>query len=191
MKRKEVKVGIKKGRLKVVKILSTEKIEVYDVLNKTKRVMLIDNFCRRNCNIERHGLRGSRIYTIWKNMKNRCDNKNVPTYKYYGAKGITYKKSWKSFINFYNDMKAGYSDELSLDRISPFKNYTKINCRWATVKEQANNKRGSKLYKGENMRDASKRLGGNKDLVFMRVKNGVPFNVAFTEKPYRGNKFVK
>jgi hypothetical protein len=47
---------------------------------------------------------------------------------------------WLRFENFWEDMKKGYSDDLSIDRINNDGNYEPGNCRWATAKEQANNK---------------------------------------------------
>lgn len=82
----------------------------------------------------------TRIYQIWADMKVRCDNPDNETYIWYGAKGIKYQESWVKFENFYEDMKEGYSDELTLDRIDPSKNYSKDNCRWATKTAQARNR---------------------------------------------------
>lgn len=86
-----------------------------------------------------HGMHKERPYRIWQQMKNRCDNPKNINYKYYGAKGITYDKSWVNFINFYNDMKKGYNDNLTLDRIDNNKGYTRSNCRWVSYTVQNNN----------------------------------------------------
>lgn len=87
-----------------------------------------------------HGMKKTRQYNTWKNIKQRCDNKNHTTYRYYGGKGITYCKSWSKFENFWRDMKDGYSDNLTIDRIDNNGNYCKENCRWVTMKEQSVNK---------------------------------------------------
>lgn len=95
---------------------------------------------------KKHGMVGTRIYRIWGAMKTGCMNKNSPNYKHYGDRGITMCKRWiESFENFYNDMKDGYSDNLSIDRIDNNKGYCKENCRWATQKEQCSNCRGNKI----------------------------------------------
>lgn len=88
-----------------------------------------------------HGMVNSRQYSIWQGMKSRCTNKNTINYKNYGGRGITYCKQWEKFINFWEDMKIGYSDNLTLDRINTNENYCKENCRWATIEEQNLNKR--------------------------------------------------
>ena len=85
-----------------------------------------------------HKMSNSRIYKIWMNMNSRCNNNKSTWYKYYWWRWI--RVEWKSFEEFYEDMKEWYDDNLSIDRIDPNWNYCKDNCRWATAKEQANNK---------------------------------------------------
>lgn len=91
-----------------------------------------------------HGQCGTRIYRIWKAMKNRCFNPNTQDYKrWYGSNGITVCEEWKNdFSSFYEwSMAHGYRDDLSIDRVDPSGNYEPSNCRWADAKTQANNKR--------------------------------------------------
>lgn len=87
-----------------------------------------------------HWMHDTRIYRIWQWIKERCKNKPHIRNKNYWAKGITYDKKWEKFEWFYEDMKEWYLKELSIDRINNDWNYNKANCRWATAKEQANNK---------------------------------------------------
>lgn len=87
----------------------------------------------------------TRLYSIWENMKARCYNKNKPKYKTYGAKGIRVCKEWKESFDSFHDwaVSHGYRDSLTLDRKDPKGNYEPSNCRWASNKVQANNKRNS------------------------------------------------
>lgn len=97
-----------------------------------------------------HGLSKIPEYAIWNGMKNRCYNENVYKYSDYGGRGIEVCERWKnSFVNFLNDMGRRPSKKHSLDRIKVNGNYTPSNCRWATPKQQAKNKRNNRwiVYK--------------------------------------------
>ena len=102
-----------------------------------------------------HGHSGTRLHRIWKNMKSRCYNPRVKSYKDYGAKGVRLCEEWKdSFSAFYSwAMSHGYQDELTIDRINPAGNYEPNNCRWATRAEQSKNKRANKKEVGEGASD--------------------------------------
>lgn len=92
-----------------------------------------------------HGKSKTRLYGIYKGMKQRCLNKNNPAYHYYGGKGVSIYKEWLSdFELFYKwSYNNGYKDGLSIDRINPNGNYEPDNCRWVEVQKQQNNKLNS------------------------------------------------
>ena len=99
-----------------------------------------DEFKQR---VTTHGMTNTRVYNIWQLMKDRCLNSKNLHFYCYGGRGITVCERWKdSFENFLSDM-GNPSNDLSIDRIDPDGNYEPSNCRWATVYQQAHNKRNT------------------------------------------------
>ncbi len=91
-----------------------------------------------------HGLTGNKLsgYNIWQTMIQRCTNKNSTSYYMYGAVGIFVCNHWLSFDRFHMDMGDRPSMNHSIDRYPNRNgNYEPGNCRWATLKQQANNKK--------------------------------------------------
>lgn len=105
-----------------------------------------------------HGLSRTRFYVIWRNMKARCHNENNHDFYRYGGKGIIVCDNWHIFINFSNDMYEKYlkhvdeygEKDTTLERIDNNKGYNRENCKWATRKEQTQNKTEAKFKLNHN-----------------------------------------
>ena len=103
-----------------------------------------------------HGLKSTRLYTIWGDIKNRTLNPKHKHYNDYGGRGITICEEWKNdFMSFYNwAIPNGYEENkgLSIDRIDNNESYYPENCRWTTQTIQNRNQRIQKNntsgYKG-------------------------------------------
>ena len=96
-----------------------------------------------------------RVARIYESMKSRCNNPNRKKYESYGARGIYVCDEWNnSFESFCEWALAnGYEDGLQLDRIDNSGPYSPDNCRWVTLKQQANNRRSNVRvdYDGKSM----------------------------------------
>lgn len=79
-------------------------------------------------------------------MKGRCYCETDTGFPLYGGRGITVCDEWKNDFTAFRDwaLSHGYREDLSIDRIDVNGNYEPSNCRWATAKEQNNNKRNSR-----------------------------------------------
>ena len=97
---------------------------------------------------KKHYMKNTKLYSIWNQMRNRCNNPNDASYNRYGGKGISVCEEWSDFRNFYPwAFSAGYTDGLTIDRINPKGNYEPSNCRWITIAEQQRNRGNNVLLK--------------------------------------------
>jgi hypothetical protein len=142
------------------------------MINKNKKVILRG----KNHGQYTHGLSKTRQYAIWNGILTRCNNQKTKSYETYGGKGIKVCKEWLMFSNFWLDMKDTYFENATIDRIDNNKGYSKENCRWATVKQQAQNKKKVTLYTHEGTTmcagDWDKKLGLKNGTVYSRIKTG-------------------
>jgi hypothetical protein len=83
-------------------------------------------------------------YKIYKGMKERCRNPNLPDYPNYGGRGIKIADEWlgpNGFKNFIAEVGFRPDPSMSIDRIDVNKNYEPGNCKWSTPAEQHKNRR--------------------------------------------------
>jgi len=99
--------------------------------------------CIMKNTMTKHGDFGTRLYSIWSNMIQRCTNKKNKEFKWYGGNGVTIFDEWFKYENFRNwSLQNGYSEDLVLDKdilCDELKIYPKIyspsTCMWITSLE--------------------------------------------------------
>lgn len=89
----------------------------------------------------RHGEAGTKLYSVWSSIWQRCTNPEDPAFHNYGGRGIRVAERWRDFAAFKEDVGPRPSDKHSLDRKENSKGYEPGNVRWATPAEQARNTR--------------------------------------------------
>ena len=118
----------------------------------------------------------SPTYSSWRNMISRCTQPSNPAFKHYKKRGITVCARWRVFDNFLADMGERPAGKYTLDRIDNSGDYKPGNCRWATKRQQANNRVTNKLfdYRGERITFAElvRRTGASKEILRSRLLRG-------------------
>ncbi len=116
------------------------------------------------------------IYSAWKHMMDRCYNERHKHYLNYGGRGISVCERWKNVALFCEDVKTGYEPGLTLDRIDSNGMYEPSNCRWATRRQQQNNRRVTVWVETPNGRmsamEASREYGINYGTLKGRLEDG-------------------
>lgn len=108
----------------------------------------IKKFCKLITASKPEAKSNNKFYKAWAGMVDRCHYKKHPQYTRYGGRGITVCEEWRNFDNFLKWCTENPKPEgtYSLDRIDNDQGYFPTNCRWATKKQQANNRRDNKYY---------------------------------------------
>lgn len=109
----------------------------------SKKIFL-DSGNARRC----HNMSKTRFWNIWSGIKKRVNCKTDKRYLNYGGRGIDYCKDWEDFNLFKEQMHESYLEHVknygekntTIERVNVDGNYCKDNCKWATWKEQANNR---------------------------------------------------
>ena len=141
-----------------------------------------------------HGMSNTRLYSIWRDMKNRCNGLKEKDKKNYFDRGITYCTEWETFESFRDwALSHGYREDLTLDRINNDKGYSPDNCRWVTRSVQNNNTRQNHFitYNGEihTLKEWSDILGINYKTLKSRILSyHWSIEEAFTTRILRGGE---
>lgn len=135
-----------------------------------------------------HGLSKSTEHIVWAGMKTRCNNPNDPEFSNYGGRGIRVCEAWANdFTTFLRDVGARPSREHTLDRINNEGHYEPGNCRWATRREQAANRRGLRMLTHNDetltLADWARRIGLSPTAIAQRLRLG--WSVADALSPVR------
>jgi hypothetical protein len=125
------------------------------------------------------------IHKTWDSMKQRCLNPNCESYPHYGGRGIKVCDRWLNDVDaFYADMGDKPSPDSQIDRIDNNGDYTPDNCRWATVKEQARNRRSNTFlnFNGQEKTIAewAEDLGIKQNTIIERLRRGSTVEKALT-----------
>ena len=134
---------------------------------------------------ESSGKKISPEFSVYRGMLRRCYNPHMPDYFRYGGRGITVCARWReSVANFITDMGRRPSKLYTIERKDNNKGYSPDNCCWATVKEQANNRRSSRILvfngKSKTIAEWSRIVGLDEETLRMRLERGWSCEKALT-----------
>lgn len=196
-------MAVKHSRLEVLERIDSKRVTAKCDCGKVKTYILanIKNGHTKSCgclakeyaksrvgeksNFYKHGQtyeQGKRTaeFIAWQAMNGRCYNEKDPSYKSYGGRGIDVCKEWRDSVSHFIADMGEQPKNKSLDRIDNSKGYSKENCRWATKKEQADNRRSTRFYEYNGQRlslsDWSRQLNIKYTTLRHRIDRGRSFS---------------
>ena len=123
-------------------------------------------------------------FGVWRSMVQRCTNPKIKHFHNYGGRGIKVCKRWRVFKNFLADMGQRPSIRHTLERKKNNLGYYKANCKWATRREQAENRRDNQLvtFHGRTLCVVAwaRKLGINANTLCYRLRRGWTVERALT-----------
>lgn len=127
--------------------------------------------------LESHGQSRMPLYSVWRAMRQRCQNAANPVYEHYGGRGIRVCDEWQGFAAFSDwAMTNGYRAGLTIERIDNDGNYEPSNCTWIPQSQQSNNTRRNRIltFRGKtmNLAEWADRLGINPATLGGRISRG-------------------
>ena len=163
-------------------------VRTTDLLSgKTKSCGCMRSASAKNTGIKNaiHGMSGSRLYKIWGGMKRR--------HRISGFEHAIVCEEWQDFRNFFKwAMDNGYTDELTIDRIDNKMGYSPDNCRWATYKEQENNRTNNHTVTidgvSKTLAQWSDETGIRSETLAFRIKSGWPISDLLIPTNYGNSK---
>lgn len=141
-----------------------------------------------------HGMSRHPAFAVWRSMLDRCRLPSHQAWHNYGGRGITVCQRWQEgFENFWADMGGSYKPGLTLDRIDVNGDYCPENCRWATYKEQARNKRENRYADSPlgrmTVAELAEQSGIGKTTLYYRLDHGVTVG-HILDRPDVTNRFT-
>ena len=150
--------------------------------NHLRKGAVVSCGCYNREVISVHDQTHTRLYRIWRCMRERCNNPASQEAERYGGRGIKVCKEWDDFEKFYEWAYAnGYEEkakrgDCTLDRIDNDGDYEPSNCRWADMKVQGRNRRNNRMltFGGEThcMTEWAEMLGIKPSTISTRLRRG-------------------